>query len=236
MADINNSMGYKMPSSLERMIGVGGLGAGLGGMIGQGLGQQNYMQAANPYLQQMQPGIDKYLSPYINAGAGAMGTLQDQYGKLLNDPNSILNKFGSGYQQSPGYQQNVNEATRASNNAAAAGGFIGSPQQQADLAKEIGGYANQDYNQYLNNVLGLYGQGLSGMGNIGQMGYGASQGAMNSLNDMLKSQAMLAYTNSANQSESAGGMGAGLGGLFGSAFGLSGLGKKIGGMFGGMFD
>jgi len=100
-----------------------------------------------------------------------------QYEELTNNPQGVMNRMGSGFQQSPGYQYNVDQATRASNNAAAAGGFIGNPQQQAQLAKEIGGMASQDYNQYLNNAMGLYGQGLQGKANM----YGAGLQGMGNL-------------------------------------------------------
>ena len=139
--------------------GFGGGGQGTWSDIGQGIGNMfggggsiPNMGQSNNYLSQIQPSIDRYLQPYIGAGQNAMGTLQEQYGNLINDPSAMMNKFGSGYQQSPGYQYNVDQATKGANNAAAAGGFIGSPQQQEYMAKQIGGLASQDYNQYLNNA------------------------------------------------------------------------------------
>jgi hypothetical protein len=206
------------------MIGAG-IGSLLGGLFGQGRGSDPEKQANN-YLAQMQPNIDKYLQPYIGAGQQAMGTLQDQYKNLLNNPNELLNNFGAGYKQSPGYQYNVDQMTKASNNAAAAGGYVGSPQQQEYMANQIGGLASQDYNQYLNNAMGLYGQGLEGMGNINQMGYGASQGAASSLSDMLKSQAEMSYANAINQNQKKASSGSGIGGLFGGL--LGGAGKLFG--------
>ena len=213
--------------------GMGGGGQGTWGDIGQGIGGIASLfggkgtvpntNAANNYYSQMQGSNDRYLQPYIGAGQNAMGTLQGQYNSLINDPSAMMNKFGAGYQQSPGYQYNVDQATKGANNAAAAGGFIGSPQQQEYMAKQIGGLASQDYNQYLNNAMGLYGQGLQGMGNINNMGFQASGQANQSMSDMLKSQAQLAYADAMNKSnqKSSGG---GSGGFFG------GLGKVIGGV------
>ncbi len=215
--------------------GFGGGGNGAWGQIGQGAGDifsglfggrgttPNTGQSNN-YLSQIQPGIDRYLQPYIGAGQNAMNTLQGQYQNLMNDPSAMMNKFGAGYKQSPGYQYNVDQATKASNNAAAAGGYIGSPQQQEYMANQIGGLASQDYNQYLNNAMGLYGQGLQGMGNINQMGYGASGQAQQSMSDMLKAQAQLAYSNAMNKSNQK----SSSGGFFGKA--LGGLGSLIGGI------
>jgi gas vesicle protein len=198
-----------------------GIGSALGGIAGLfGIGTPNTGKANN-YLAQMQPSIDRYLQPYIGAGHNAMGTVQGQYGDLLNNPGDMLSKMGAGYQQSPGYQYNVDQMTKAANNAAAAGGYIGSPQQQEYMAKQIGGLANQDYNQYLNNVMGLYGQGLQGMGNINQMGFQASGMANQTLSDMLKAQAQLAYADAMNKANS---QSSGFGGL------LGGVGKVIGGL------
>lgn len=172
--------------------GIGDAISGLGGLFG--IGRPNTSKANN-YLGQMQPYINQYLQPYINAGM---------------NPTETLSKFGAGYQASPGYQYNVDQATKAANNAAAAGGFIGSPQQQEYMAKQIGGLASQDYNQYMNNALGLY-----------NTGYGASMGATNTLSDMLKTQAQMAYSDAMNKANA---QSSGAGGLFG------GIGKMLGGL------
>lgn len=132
------------------------------------------------------------LSPYINIGGNAVSNLQGSYQNLLNDPGALMNRMGGSFKASPGYQYNVDQATRAANNAAAASGFIGSPQHQEQLAKEIGGMASQDYNQYLNNAMGLYGRGLQTAQGLGQMGYGAAGQRTQSLMDMLRMQAQQA--------------------------------------------
>ena len=201
---------------LDSALGAAGIGSALGGMFGQGFGG-DYMKSANPYFQQMPSYLKQYLDPYINAGQGAMGQLQGQYSSLMNDPSELMNKIGSSYQQSPGYQYNIDQATRGSHNAAAAGGMLGSPQEQAELAKTYSGIANQDYGNYMNNALGLFGQGMQGMQGINQMGYGASTNMAGSLMDMLKNQASLSYANQANKNQSQGGMFSGLGGLGGLA-------------------
>lgn len=221
----------------EQQAKMTGMGSLIGGLWGQhnaidpGAVTNPYFTQANKYLEQTPGYVQQYLDPYVNAGQGAMRTLQNQYQNLLNDPNALLAKLGAGYQQSPGYQRNVDEATRASNNAAAAGGYIGSPQQQEQMAKSISGIASQDYNQYLNNVMGLYGQGLQGMGGINQMGYGAAGGATSTLADMLKNQAQNAqtqaemnYYNTMNQNQKSEQQSSGLGGLIGGIFnGLSSI-------------
>ncbi len=53
--------------------------------------------------------------------------------------------------------------------------------------------ASQDYENYLNHVLGLYGKGLEGYGDINKMGYGASTGYGNELGSNLAQKAQNAF-------------------------------------------
>ena len=194
-----------------------------GGMVGGGLGNmfgfKNPSDAASPYMNQIQPTLEKYMHPYTQAGEWALPQMQQQYAGLINDPTALMNKIGQGYQASPGYQYNVDQATKAANQAAAAGGMVGSPAEQQALAGQISGMVSQDYGDYLSRALGMYGQGLSGMQGIGQMGYGAASNLSESLANALASQAQLAYAgqNSENQNRggSWGSLIGGLAGLFG---------------------
>jgi hypothetical protein len=224
---------------------------------------KNPASAAQPYLNQIPGELQQYLNPYINSGQNAMGILQGQYGNLLQNPSqtynqlsnnsgqalntsnqiqgnwqqptNVMNQIGSTYQSSPGYQWNVQQATNAGNNAAAAGGMLGSPQQQQNMASTVSGLANQDYNNYvdtglnqynrsvsnnlgqynnfMNQGMNMYNTGLSGFGNINQMGYGASNNMSQDLASALMSQANLAYSGQQNQNENQGGS---MGGLFGN--------------------
>lgn len=170
---------------------------------------------ANSYLEQMKKYTDQYMNPYIDKGQGAMNILYDKSGQLINDPNAVYNKMAAGYTQSPGYQYNLDQATNASNNAAAAGGFVGSPAQQQEMQKTASGLASQDFNQYMNNQMSLFNTGMGSMGNINQMGFGASTNALNSINQMLQAQAQLKYSSDVNKNQSSGG-------LLGSAIGALG--------------
>lgn len=209
--------------------GLGSLGAGIGSTIGGLIGGLNYKNPGDPamgYLNQIPGAMGQYYNPYIQTGNRAMGTLENTYNQLLQDPSQIMNKIGGSFQASPGYQYNVNQATNAANQAAAAGGMLGTPQEQQQLAQTVSGLANQDYYNYLNNALGLYGQGLGGLQGLNQMGYGASGNMAQSLKDVLESQANLSYA--AQQAENE--RNAGQGGLWGSLAG--GLGGMAAGLFG----
>lgn len=206
----------------------GGMGGGLGSQIGGQLGPllsalfgggKNPADAGMGYLNQIPGTLKPYYNSYINAGKDAMGTLQGQYGQLINDPGAVMNRIGGGFQQSPGYQFQVGQATNAANNAAAAGGYVGSPQAQQMMAQNIGGLANQDYYNYLNHGMSMYGQGLGGMSHINDMGFDASNQLAQMLGQNLQNQAGLAYQGQNYQNQQQNGLWNALGGLGGSIIG-----------------
>jgi hypothetical protein len=227
-----NSMTPQMQNNMFNAGMWGGIGSGLYNMFGA----SNPSDAASGYLNQIPGTISPYYNPYIQAGQGALGSLQGQYGNLLNDPGALMSHLAGGYKQSPGYQWNLNQAEGSANNAAAAGGMAGSPQHQQIAGTIASGLASQDYNNYLQNVLGLYGRGLQGQEGLNQMGYGASDSLARQLSDALQSQSKLGYAGSINQNQQqGGGMGSllsGLGGLFMGGPAGAGIGASLGKFFG----
>lgn len=195
----------------------GGVGAGTGsipwwqsalgmGMMGAGafMGKDPY-SAASGTLEQ----IPSYFEPYYKAGVGELPKLQHQYGQLTQDPGALEAQLGSGYKASPGYGYNVSQATSAANQAAAAGGMAGSPQEQQQLAQTITGMSSQDYQEYMQRILGMYGMGLQGEQGLAQTGMRAGEDT----SDALLSQAQMQYASQQAQNQKqGGGMGA-LGGL-----------------------
>jgi hypothetical protein len=225
-----------------------GLGAGIGdlfaGFMMGGNNTPNPANSAMPYLNQIPGAMSPYFNPYIKAGQGALGNLQNQYGQLTgqlpslqnqysqmtNNPSGVMNNIGSGFHQSPGFQFQTNQALGAANRAAAAGGMLGSPQEQQNIAGTVNGMANQDYYNYLNHAMGMYGQGLQGQQNlygmglqgeqgINNMGYGASNEFGQDLMSQLMSQANLSYAGQADQNQAQQGQQGAESGLFGSAIG-----------------
>ena len=184
---------------------------------------QNPADSAMPYMNNI-PGLVKPIyDPYMNAGQNSLSTLMGQYGSLVNDPNKIMTMLSSGYKQSPGYQFQMNQGMNAANNAAAAGGMIGTPAHQNDSASIASNLANKDFMDYLQGMMGLYGQGLGGLGDINKMGYGASNEYGNTLANNEINKANMAYLGQSNQNQSNSNMfnnllsagGSLLGGLFG---------------------
>lgn len=172
----------------------------------------NPANAAMPYLDQIPGTLKPYYDPYINAGKTSLGNLMGQYQSLMN-PESIMKMLGSGYQQSPGYQFNMNQGMNAINSAAASGGMLGTPSHQQQAGSMASNLASQDYNNYFNNAMGLYGRGLSGQEGINQTGYSASDSLAQALAANLMNQGNMAYLGQANQNQSRGD-------LFGTLVGL----------------
>jgi len=221
-------------SNWMSMLGGSGGGGGGGGLMSS-LGSQtpggrmggianglfnmffakNPSDAADPYLGSIEGSMGKYLNPYIDAGKSAMGTLNAENNKLVNDPGAVMNKIGAGFQQSPGYQFQTQQAEGAANRASAAGGMLGSPMQQQNIAGTINNLANQDYYNYLNHGIGMYDTGLTGMSHMSDQGFNASGMMSQGLLQQLLAQAQNAYAgaNTYNQQ-----MGGGISSLIGGMF------------------
>lgn len=201
-----NSMGSGSDGSNDwlkkAMMGSGAAGIGSGLMSLFGGGGNNPYDAAGDFYNQIPGTMSKYYDPYINAGKGELSDLQGQYSDLMKDPGSILAKIGGGYQKSPGYDFERNEGLNSINNAAAAGGMLGTASHQRDAGDYSTGFANRDFNQYLQQALGLWGKGLSGKEHINDMGFNASTGLADNLAQALMSQGNLAYEGAKSQNKS----------------------------------
>lgn len=194
-------------------------------------GGKNPADSAMPYLNQIPGQTLPYMQPYFNAGTQALNPLQDQYSHLLGDPGSFMNKMGESYQQSPGFKAAMENALTAGNHASAAGGMAGTPQDQFQQMKMATDLTNQDYNGWLQNVLGLYGAGLSGEQGLAGMGQQAGQSMADMIAQTLAQQGNMAFRGQQEQNSQRNSMLGGLGKLGGAA--LGGLAGGPWGAFGG---
>lgn len=188
----------------------GGGGAGIGALLASLFGGKggfdmssmtNPANAASNFYGQIPGAAGGYYQPYIGAGKTALNTLMDQYGQLTSNPGAVYGRLGEGFQQSPGYQWQQDQALGAANRAASASGMIGTPAAQQAAATTASQLANQDFNNYMNRVGGMYNTGLQGYGNINQMGYNASDAMANMLANSLASQGQLAYQGADTQNQ-----------------------------------
>lgn len=180
--------------------GAGMAGAGLGMMMGD---YKNPADAAMGSFDQIPGELNKYLSPYIDAGNRQLPGLENQYSQLITDPGGRLNQIGQGYHQSPGFQFALQQALQGAGHAAAAGGMAGSPQHEQQNMGLATNLANQDYNQWLQNALGMYGKGLGGSQGLYDTGAKTGISMGEDLASILANKAKLQYEgqNAENQHE-----------------------------------
>lgn len=205
---------YGDNSGLQKAGMIGGGLAGLGQGIYNSFFAKDPAKGAMGYLNQIPGQISPYYNPYVNAGQSALGNVQGQYSNLLNDPSALIQKLSQGYQQSPGFNFQRDQGLQAINNASAAGGMAGSMQHQQQAGELATNLSNQDFQQYLQHALGLYGQGLQGMQGLSDQGLNAGNTLAQLLGHNLENQSQLSYAGTANQNKTkSGGFGDILGGI-----------------------
>lgn len=168
--------------------GIGSLLSGLFGLFG-GHGPNPATGAANS-IGQIPGQTKQYYQPYMDAGQKSLQELMSRYGQ---DAGDVYKHFGEGFKESPGYQYNLQQAMNAAKNSAASGGSLGTPYSQQFAEEQAHGLASQDYNDYMKNVLGIYNNQNAGLGDINQMGYGASGDFAKMLAEALGTQAQYQY-------------------------------------------
>lgn len=123
-----------------------------------------------------------------NPATGAMNYLDQIPGQYTNP--DMYNQIAGQYKQSPGYQEKLRTAMMAGNNAAAAGGMLGSNQHQFMNAHEAEGLADEDFQNYWNRRMGLNQDMGSLMGSKAQYSYngqaGLNQEHANKINQILQ--------------------------------------------------
>ena len=151
------------------------------------------------YLDQIPGRTSQYMNPYIEQGQRAGSNLEGQYGNLTSDPGAMVNKIGSGYQESPGFKFALERALAGGGRAAAAGGMAGSPTHEFENMQTASGLASQDYDKYLSHALDQYGLGLKGEEGMNERGYGASKEMSDMIAQVLAGQAGLKYAGQSSQ-------------------------------------
>jgi hypothetical protein len=192
--------------------GLGAIGGGLAGFF------NSPVQAGAEYFEQIPGAVTPYYQPYIDAGQRSLNTLEQQFMQLLTNPQATYDMLAGGFEESPGYQFQQQQGQNAANSAAAAGGYAGSNAAQQTSAMYGTQMANKDFYNYLDRMLGLFGQGLKGTQGINQMGYNASTALAQQLARALGAQGMMAALQAQQENASAGGVIGGTVEAIGSAF------------------
>lgn len=182
-----------------------------------GGGYDNPANSAQPYLDKIPGYVNQYMQPYIDMGMEAGNIAQDQYAKWVTDPYGSYNEIYSNYNTSPWYDYQSDQMSEAASNSAAAGGYTGT---EADYNKQMeleNALLNQDFDKYMNYILGMQNQGLQGEQQMYNTGYGASGQALNAMDQYATQSAanQFAGTQSSNAMSS---------GMLGALTKLGGLG------------
>lgn len=179
---------------------------------------------SNPYddsgktLKRFEPNI----MPFVNSGIEGNKAYLDAINRFLGGgPVGFENSIMSQYQESPYAQRQIGDATEAANRAAAAGGYVGTPQEQEGLAGNIQGIVSRDQNQFYRNAVQPYEFGTQQAGNLSQQGLEANQQLWQYLQALANNQAASGGWRSQNS---------GLGGIFNALGAGAGLAGDIAGM------
>lgn len=194
-------------------------------------------QAGKDMYKQYQQGWQNaqgMMNPYIDRG----NTAYNAYIASLNqgqDPAALYNQFAGGYKESPEALAQVQVGQKNANNAAAAGGMLGSGAEQTAAANLAQSTRSNDFDKYMQNMYNTRQQYLGGQQGLEQQGFSASNNLMDQMqkyfDDMAKAKA--------GQDT---GRSGGLSNLFGAGLGIAGdifggpiggaIGAGIGGLFG----
>lgn len=119
-----------------------------------------------------------YLNPFMKREPD----LYNQYMTSLNqgqNPSQLYNQFASSYQESPEALAMQKVGQQGANNAAAAGGMLGSGAEQTAAANLAQSTRATDFDKYMSNMFGIRDQYLGGVLGQQKEGYGAATNSAN---------------------------------------------------------
>lgn len=170
--------------------GIGGIvGSIAGGLIGANGARDAASAQSRSADKQVDLQRDIYnetterFEPYYQAGTNALAGLQYELGMGERPQNY------AGFQQTPGYQFQLQQGQSAVNAQAGARGGLNSGATLQALSGFNQGLANQEYGNYYNRLAGLVGVGSSAAGNQAAAGQNYANGASNAIGAAGNAQA-----------------------------------------------
>lgn len=162
---------------------------------------KNPADSANEYLDQIPDALKPYFQPYIDRGQESGDKLHNQYGQMTDNPGEFYSNLGKGYKQSPGYEATLREALSGANNAAAlgGGGGLGSYGHEELAAGAAGDVANKDFEQYINHIMAMFGEGQKGLQHEEDQGYDSSTRYGEDIGNVLGQKAQYGYAGQAGK-------------------------------------
>lgn len=212
------------------------IGSSIGGWIGGMFGDNpadEYEDYTRKGMREINRGVNQatgYLEPYRTNGMEALKKYMGMLSEYEN-PTKKYNDIMNGWSMSPGAKNMLNGALDKVKNEMAVRGLTNSGQEFADLGKTYEDYASQDQRNYLKDILGIEGTGLTGFEGLSKLGQNTAsqsgQFAMEGAGDMAslfsaiaKAKADQAAAENARNSDLGAGIGSALGSGVASIFGL----------------
>lgn len=112
-----------------------------------------------------------YLKPFYQTGVNAMSQYSNLAGQLAQDPAGFTNQIMSGYTASPYEQYQQQLLGQQANQAAAAGGMLGTPNEQQALMQKAQQMAGASQQQYYQDVMQPFQMGAQGLQDLTHQGY-----------------------------------------------------------------
>lgn len=155
-----------------------GVMSGISQFMGGAMGNSGapYEKAGNAYNGAMDkyfPGAQSYLNPYSQGGANAFNNQANALNKM-SDPNAFMDSIMSKYEESPWAAFERKYGNKGMINQNSASGMMGSGAALKASADYNQGLTSRDMQTYLNNILGINQQYLSGQSDMAHVGAGAA--------------------------------------------------------------
>lgn len=173
-------------SSIANMVpGIAGI---LSSIFGADAGGVNGASAGMDWMKKLPGYLQDALGQYNKIGQGAAGALGSGSSDMFFNPTGATNNDIQSFYKSPYYNQMIGDMTAGGNNAAAAGGTLGTGSNQADVANLIRNFASGQQQQYMDNVArnrALGEQGLYGLSGIGENAGSSIASGMTNYSSMM---------------------------------------------------
>lgn len=147
---------------------------------------QNYINQGMGQRKDYEQRAEQSLSPYT--GDPRIQKLFESELAKQQNPQEYYNSLFSGYKQSPFAKAQEEAGMNAIQHATSASGMHGSGDELKALQENAQKISSADQQQYLNNLLGIRGSYMSGLGDLqhqeSEHGYGARTNIANMLNQL----------------------------------------------------
>lgn len=190
-----------MNSGQGSSANMAGLGGGISTFLGGLFGDSGapYDAAMDQYAKYGKKAEDAQ-NPFLKAGQGAIPDFQ-KWLQGQQDPSGFINHLMGQYQESPWAKFQQQQSIRAGQNAASAGGLMGSTPFAQQLQQNAGNISSGDMNQWLQHVLGVNTQYGEGQQNLMSGGQGAANALTNLYGNMGNQMGEAAYGKQAEKDQ-----------------------------------